>query len=229
MDIFYTKIYIMKKKSLLIGVLIGILNYMVAQDAVVANVGLNIIYQHVNNPIAVAIPNVSPDIVWVTAENAEMRKIDGVNYSILVTENVTTVVLKINKIVKKDTLLITSIPFRVMPISPYLKLSLSGLKPTDDFLFEMPKSMLKNYNALFVLLDDNFFFGVETKFKIKKFNIAFGKEKNAFFTTVNGNKIPEGVMDKILNDLGEGDEIKISNIEVEDYGDLGGIYTVKIK
>lgn len=219
----------MKNRTVFIFLFLAVFYTMKAQEVVVANAGLNIVYQHVDNPIAVAIPNVSPDIVWVTAENAEMRKIDGVNYSILVTENVTTVVLKINKIVKKDTLLITSIPFRVMPISPYLKLSISGLKPTDDFLFEMPKSLLKNYNALFVLLDDNFFFGVETKFTIKKFNIAFGKEKNAFYTTVNGNKIPEGVMDKILNDLGEGDEIKISNIEVKDYGDLGGIYTVKIK
>lgn len=219
----------MKNRTVFIFLFLAVFYTMKAQEVVVANAGLNIVYRHVDNPIRVSITGVNPDNVWLTAENAEIQKIGGVDYSLLVTENVTTVVLKINKIVKKDTLLITSIPFRVMPISPYLKLSISGLKPTDDFLFEMPKSLLKNYNALFVLLDDNFFFGVETKFTIKKFNIAFGKEKNAFYTTVNGNKIPEGVMDKILNDLGEGDEIKISNIEVKDYGDLGGIYTVKIK
>lgn len=207
----------------------GTLNYLAAQDAVVANVGLNIIYQHVKNPIAVAIPNVSPDIVWVTAENAEIRKIDGVNYSILVTENVKTVVLKINKIVKKDTLLITSTSFRVLPITPYLKLNLFGKRLDNDFSVELPKALLKNNNALFVFLGDNFFFGVETKFKIKNFDIAFGKEKNTFSTTVNGNKMPESVMDKILNDLGEGDEIKISKIEVDGIGLLNGIYTIKLK
>lgn len=219
----------MKKKSLLICILMGTLNYLAAQDAVVANVGLNIIYQHVKNPIAVAIPNVSPDIVWVTAENAEIRKIDGVNYSILVTENVKTVVLKINKIVKKDTLLITSISFRVLPITPYLKLNLFGKRLDNDFSVELPKAMLRNNNALFVFLGDNFFFGVETKFKIKNFDIAFGKEKNTFSTTVIGNKMPESVMDKILNDLGEGDEIKISKIEVDGIGLLNGIYTIKLK
>lgn len=207
----------------------GTLNYLAAQDAVVANVGLNIIYQHVKNPIAVAIPNVSPDIVWVTAENAEIRKIDGVNYSILVTENVKTVVLKINKIVKKDTLLITSTSFRVLPITPYLKLNLFGKRLDNDFSVELPKAMLRNNNALFVFLGDNFFFGVETKFKIKNFDIAFGKEKNTFSTTVIGNKMPESVMDKILNDLGEGDEIKISKIEVDGIGLLNGIYTIKLK
>lgn len=226
---FYFKNYIMKKKSLLIGVLIGILNYMVAQDAVVANVGLNIIYQHVNNPIAVAIPNVSPDIVWVTAENAEIRKIDGVNYSILVTKNVRVVVLKIYKIVKNDTLLITSKPFKVLPITPYLKLNLFGKRLDNDFLVELPKAMLKHNNSLFINFDESFFFGVERKFQITKFDIAFGKEKNAFSTTVNGNKMPEDVINKILNDLGEGDEIKISNIEVDGIGLLSGIYTIKLK
>ena len=171
----------------------------------------------------------SPDIVWVTAENAEIRKIDGVNYSILVTENVKTVVLKINKIVKKDTLLITSTSFRVLPITPYLKLNLFGKRLDNDFSVELPKAMLRNNNALFVFLGDNFFFGVETKFKIKNFDIAFGKEKNTFSTTVIGNKMPESVMDKILNDLGEGDEIKISKIEVDGIGLLNGIYTIKLK
>lgn len=229
MDIFYTKIYIMKNRTVFIFLFLAVFYTMKAQEVVVANAGLNIVYRHVDNPIRVSITGVNPDNVWLTAENAEIQKIGGVDYSLLVTKNVMQISLKINKLENKDTIIIGSYIFKVLPISPYLDFIIFGKSAKDYFLFEMTKAELKNYNALFVLLDDNFFFGVETKFTIKKFNIAFGKEKNAFYTTVNGNKIPEGVMDKILNDLGEGDEIKISNIEVKDYGDLGGIYTVKIK
>lgn len=218
----------MKNRTVFIFLFLAVFCTMKAQEVVVANAGLNIVYRHVDNPIRVSITGVNPDNVWLTAENAEIQKIGGVDYSLLVTKNVMQISLKINKLENKDTIIIGSYIFKVLPISPYLNFRISGKSAKDDFLFEMAKGELK-INNVFHLSLENFPFGVTNRFTIIKFDIAFGNENNAFSTTVIGNKIPENVVQKILNDLKMGDEIKISNIEVKDYGDLGGIYTIKIK
>lgn len=218
----------MKKKSLLICILMGALNYMVAQDVVVANIGLNIVYQHVDNPIAISVASVNSDIVWVSAENARITKIGGVKYSILVTENIKNVELKIYKIVKQDTIFVSSNQFKVLPITPYLKPVLFGKKFENDLVVEIPKAMIKQNNALFIKFDESFFFGVERKFKIKKFDIIYGNEKQSLITsTITGNIIPNNIIESILKE--NDSEIKILNIEVEGIGVLTGIYTIKLK
>lgn len=218
----------MKKRTVFIFLFLAIFCTIKAQEAVVATID-NTLYQYVDNPISISIPGVNPDNVWLTAENAEIKKIGGVYYFLLVTEDVRQITLIINKIENKDTIFIRSHSFKVFPIFRYLDLIFFGKSPKDDFLYEMSKAELKVNNYLRLVYNENFPFDQTNHFTIIKFDIAFGNENNAFSTTINGNKIPENILQKILKDLMPGDEIKISNIEAKYCGVLSSIYTIKIK
>lgn len=169
----------------------------------------NFLYAGIENPISIAVPNIDANTIFITATNGTLKRIDNVHYSIIPKFGNTSI--HVFSAAKGDTTDHGSIAFRVLQI-PAPNLFLGNLNLSENQKPTVDRKNLLATQALTLRHSDGFAYDLTTG-TISGFNITYTKENELVSQTITGNRIPIPLIRK-LQDLPEGSEVKIDNIEV---------------
>jgi hypothetical protein len=214
----------MKKLVLFLSLISAFIAPLNAQDAVVAAEKMNVFYMGVDNPISVAVPNVSSDKLKVTGENVESitKQSDG-HYNVRVARSgETTIIIEANGQITKKKFRAKSIPD---PITITQGAS-SGHKWGDISNLES----FKHVEGLIAKLEN---FDFDARCAIQSFIITIKPKKGEIFhANVLGSSFSEDIK-KRFQTLQAGDIVTFLDIKSRCPGDeiarnLGSLtYTMK--
>jgi GldM C-terminal domain len=200
----------MKKLALFFSLINVFMAHSNAQDAVVAAEKMNVFYMGVDNPISIAVPNVSSDKLKVTGENVESinKQSDG-HYIVRVARpGETTIIIEANGQITKKKFRAKSIPDPIPRIS--------GVRSGH---FHGSITNVNNFRAAdgIITYIENFDF--DARCSIQSFELIISPKKGEIFkTTVIGGTFSEEIK-KRFQALEVGDVVNIFEIKTRCPGD----------
>jgi hypothetical protein len=195
----------MKKLVLFIGLVAAFITRSNAQDAVVAAEKMNVFYMGVDNPISIAVPNVSSDKLKVTIDNqATIQKNSDGNYTVR-TSRVGETIVSVEANGK-----ITNKKFRVKSI-PDPRPSAGGYK---DGLISLAR--FQSTEGIMAKITG---FDMDARCSVQSFEIIISPQKGEIFKkTIIGPVFPEDIK-KRFQTLQVGDKVTFLEIKSRCPGD----------
>jgi GldM C-terminal domain len=183
-----------------------------AQDAVIAVEKMNVFYMGVDNPISVAMPNVSSDKLKVTGENVESinKQSDG-HYNVRVARpGEVTIIVEANGQISKKKFRAKQIPDPIVIVAGARGFEGGEAMNVDNFRFAQG------------LVSHTINFDFDARCSIQSY-IVFIKPKrgDVFQTNVIGGTFPEEVKKRIVA-LEIGDMVSFFEIKTRCPGDSSG-------
>jgi hypothetical protein len=180
---------------------------------------MNVIYAGIENPLSIAVSNISPDRIMATVDKGTIKPFGKGKYSIKIPidsipeENIVKIKLFSSPEVEESNLICTN-DFRIKKVpepTPYFGEVANG---------EIAADLVKSTRTLNVKLENFVFSGIE--YKVTKYRLVYVPKKgNASLFEGSGDQLTEK-MTGILAGVMPGDMIIFANLEVSN-PDLGVI------
>ncbi len=199
----------MKKISIWVICVLFCQFIMAQKMAVVSAEKFNYLYQGIENPVSIAVPEISSDKIQVSVINGNIKKIDNSHY-IVIPGNFKTLTLNVFSVEKKDTVYYGSFQFRVKQIPEH-----------DLYIANTNMALKKKINKVNLLAQPMLYYKISENFEfdipaplVLSFNLSYNNKGSVVDKAINGNKISGDIINEIMQ-LGPDTEIVISNIKVK--------------
>ncbi len=197
----------MKKTLLVLLCIISCIQMTSYSQAVVSAAKNNFVYAGIENPISIAVFDISADKIEVSTDNGKLRKVDNALYVLVPNTNARSLKIKVFSMEKKDTIIHDTYEFRILHV-PHPEISIGRFNITNEITIQ--RNHLRVNNILHFSYPADFPFDLAGPMVVK-FNLMYKLNGEMVVHEIEGNKIPQNIINQLM-ELEESTKIIISDI-----------------
>lgn len=197
----------MKKTLLVLICIISCIQMTSYSQAVVSAAKNNFVYAGIENPISIAVFDISADNISVSTDNGKIRKVDNALYVLIPNTNARSLKIKVFSLKKNDTIIHGTSVFRILHV-PHPEISIGGFNITNEITIQ--RNHLRVNNILHFSYPADFPFNLPGPMVVK-FNLMYKLNGEMVIHEIDGNKIPQNIITQLM-ELEESTKIIISDI-----------------